>query len=177
MANPNDELRSLIESFAAQLELVARRATLERVLATLGGDVPWPGVLRGVRGRPKGSKNKVMSAAPAAGRPKLKPVRKGRRRTAADVEEMGAVLLSHVKANPGQRADQIAKALRTDPDTMRLPMQALLTAKKVKTQGQRRGVKYFVAGAALPARPAASKKKNKKKSKGKRTRKGRKQSR
>ncbi len=33
---------------------------------------------------------------------------------------------------------------------MRLPMQALMKTKKVKTVGERRGTMYFLAGAAVP---------------------------
>ncbi|HEV8244453.1 MAG TPA: hypothetical protein VGP93_01665 [Polyangiaceae bacterium] len=150
----NNEIQQLIQSFAAQLEAAAKKAALEQVLATLGGSMPATKRGRGP-GRPKGSTNKLAAAvAPSA--TAIMPVRKGKRRTAEDVEAMGTTLVDYVKANPGQRADEIAKALRTDVGTMRLPMQALLAAKKVKTQGQRRGTKYFVAGAAMPA--AAKKK-------------------
>jgi predicted transcriptional regulator len=58
---------------------------------------------------------------------------------------MGATLLAHVKKHPGQRGEQIAKALRTDVGTMRLPMKALIKAKKIRTKGQRRGMQYFTA--------------------------------
>ena len=64
---------------------------------------------------------------------------------------MGTALIDYVKANPGQRADQIAKALRTDTHTMRLPMQALMASKKVKAHGVRRGTTYHVAGSAPTA--------------------------
>ena len=149
----NTEIQKLISSFAAQLESLARKAAIEQVIANLGsqaGSAPRRG-----RGRPKGSTNKPVAPAGGAG---IKPVQKGKRRTAEDVAAMGATLVDYVKANPGQRADQIAAALRTDPDTIRLPMQALLSSRKVKTQGQRRGTKYFVAGAAVPAAKRATRK-------------------
>lgn len=144
----NNEIQQLISSFASQLEALAKRDALEQVIATLGGQVS-SGMRRGP-GRPKGP----MKAAPAAttaaapaARTTIKGVRKGKRRTQEDVEATGKILIDFVRSNPGQRADQIAKALGTDPSTMRLPMQALLDAKKVKTQGVRRGTKYYVAGA------------------------------
>ena len=161
MSNP--EIQSLIQSFATQLEAAARRAALEQVMATLGGVAPAAPGKR--RGRPKGSKNVKSPAAPATATasPKLKPVRKGKRRTAEDVEAMGATLVEYVKTHPGQLGEEIAKALGTDVGTMRLPMQALMKAKKVKTQGQRRGTRYYVAG-AVPAKAAkAAKKKRTKK--------------
>lgn len=148
----NSEIEALIESFTNQLQMLTKRNALEQVVAALGGASPAP---KGGRGRPKGSKNKstqvVKSAAPAAAAApgKILSVRKGKRRTAADVEQMGQTLIAFVKANPGQRADQIAKALRTDAMTIRLPMQALLASKKLKSQGVRRGTKYFITGAAM----------------------------
>jgi hypothetical protein len=147
----NNDIQALIASFAAQLEAAAKKAAIQQVIATLGGTAPAARRGRGP-GRPKGSTNKP-TAAPVPAGPAIKPVRTGKRRSAEDVEAMGATLLTYVKANPGQRADQIAKALRTDVGTMRLPMQALLAARKVKTQGQRRGTRYYVAG-AVPAKAA-----------------------
>ena len=58
---------------------------------------------------------------------------------------MGERLLTHVKQNAGQRGEQIAKALRTDVNTMRPAMKKLIAAKKVKTKGQRRGMTYHAA--------------------------------
>lgn len=159
----NTEIQQLISSFAAQLETLAKRAAIEQVIANLGGQAS--STVRRGPGRPKGSTNKPAGAAPAAAGSVIKPVRKGRRRTAEDVAAMGAALIHHVKSNPGQRAEQIAAALRTDPDTIRLPMQALLASRKVKTQGQRRGTMYFVAGAAVPTTKRATRKARGKKKK------------
>ena len=129
-----DQIRALVEDFTSQLELIIRRTALEQVAAALGEAV---GTRRGTGtgtgrgpGRPKGST--AIRKAP-----------KGGKRSAESLEAMSAKLLAHVKANPGQRGEQIASALKTDVGTMRLPMQKLMAAKKVKTKGQRRGTTYF----------------------------------
>ncbi|MDZ4773765.1 MAG: hypothetical protein SGI72_11605 [Planctomycetota bacterium] len=122
----NNEIQQLIQSFTAQIEAAAKRAALEQVIATLGGIAP--AAKRGP-GRPKGS----TVAGKASGR------------STQDVGQMGEVLLDFVRANPGQRSDQIAKALGTTPDLMRKPMTALLESKKVKKRGIQRGTTYFVA--------------------------------
>lgn len=89
----------------------------------------------------------MKSGAPTAAVGKILAVRKGQRRSAAAVEEMGQTLFAFVKAKPGQRADQIAKSLRTDATTIRLPMQALLVSKQLKSKGVRRGTTYFASDA------------------------------
>lgn len=67
----------------------------------------------------------------------------GGKRTAADLEAFSDQLLAHVKTNPGARGEQIAAALGTEVGTMRLPMQKLIAAKKVKVKGRKRGTQYF----------------------------------
>jgi hypothetical protein len=42
----------------------------------------------------------------------------GGRRSSAAVEDMGSTLLDYVSKHPGQRGEQIAKALNTDVKTM-----------------------------------------------------------
>lgn len=148
-----NEIQVLIVDFASKIEALARKDALAQVIAQLGGgDVPIPYRARQVGrrpGRPKGSGR-------AAGSP-ITAVQAGKRRSAEDVERMGEALVSHVKANPGQRGDQIAAALNSDVSTIRLPMRALIASKKITTRGQRRGMQYFAAGAA-PRGPASMKK-------------------
>lgn len=156
----NSEIQALVASFAAQIETIAKRSALEQVLATLGGSTGTIAPAKRGRGRPKGSKN-APATAPKSG---IKPIRKGTRRSAEDVAKMGESLLAHVKANPGQRGEQIAAALGSDVGTIRLPMQALIAAKKITTRGQRRGMQYFVPGSAPKGvAPKAAKKARKSK--------------
>ena len=126
------EIRILVEDFTNQISQVMRRAALEEVRAKLSLAIGDVAPKRRGPGRPRSA---VSNGAVR--------VRRGGKRTSADLEALSDRLFAHVKSNPGQRADQIAATLRTDVGTMRLPMQKLIAGKKVKVKGQRRGTKYF----------------------------------
>ncbi len=67
------------------------------------------------------------------------------RRSTADLGEMGTTLLTYVKANPGQRGEQIAEAMGTDSKTIRRPMQKLIDDGAIKTRGGRRERRNYLA--------------------------------
>lgn len=62
------------------------------------------------------------------------------RRSGGAIDE--ETLLAHVRANPGQRGEQISQALGLDTKTLRPVMKRLIAAGKVRTEGQRRGMTY-----------------------------------
>ncbi len=65
------------------------------------------------------------------------------KRTSAQVEAIGAKVLTHVRSKPGQRLEEIGRSLETPTGVLKLPISKLLAAKKLKTQGRKRGTKYF----------------------------------
>ena len=52
-------------------------------------------------------------------------------------------MFAAARSNPGQRLEEIGRAMKTDTAVLKRPMALLLAAKKVKTQGKKRGTKYF----------------------------------
>ena len=66
-------------------------------------------------------------------------------RSRGHAEDMTDTLLDYVRKHPGQRGEQIAADLRTDTKSMRPSMHKLIEAKKIKTEGQRRGMSYYPA--------------------------------
>ena len=121
------EIDALVSDFTQRLSTLVRRSALEQVLVALGGDMP--ATKRGA-GRPKGMNT---------GQPKVK---KGAGASGRNSSAMSETVLAHIQANPGQRADAIAKALGTNVDKLRPVTKALIAEKKLKTHGQRRGMTY-----------------------------------
>ena len=128
-STPNDEIQALVAQFTDQLTVCVKQSALQQLQAVLGTPTTNGGVRRGRKAR-------VVRVGRA---------RRGGKRTPEQVEKMAGRLIVFIKQKPGQRGEQIAKALKTDVKSMRLPMQTLLAKKKVKTKGQRRGMQYFVA--------------------------------
>ena len=56
-----------------------------------------------------------------------------------DLEE----ILTYVKANPGERLEQIGVGMNTDTHDLKRPIFLMIADKKLKTTGQKRGTKYF----------------------------------
>ena len=119
MASLNQDIRTLVDEFTNSLTLAVRRSVLEQVVTAMGGTVPGK---RGP-GRP-----------PASGKA-----------SGGSKDGMDERLLAHVRSNPGQRADQIAKAMGVEVKRIQPSMQRLLAAKKVKRKGKRRGTNYLAA--------------------------------
>lgn len=71
-------------------------------------------------------------ATSARGRPK------SGRGSSLDVESV----LAEVRRKGDRRVEELAKSLRTSTKSLRLPLKKLIAAKKVKTSGQRRGMRY-----------------------------------
>src|SRR5688572_27269456 len=137
-------IRSHIDQFLVSISSLVRQAAVESVREALGatnGNVSGPA--RRGPGRPR----KVGLAPKAA--------KSGRRakRSSADVEAVGAKVLSYVKANPGSRLEEIGRGLKVDTGGLKLPVQGLLAARSVRTEGQKRGTKYFAGGSGGESGP------------------------
>lgn len=124
------KIQELLESFASQLTQIVKETALEHVEVALGS----------VGGAPARKAPKVTIRMGSAAR---KP--KGAKRSSDEIGAMQEELLAYLKKNPGHRGEQISAALKTDTKTIRLPLKALVEARKVKTKGQRRGMTYFAA--------------------------------
>lgn len=123
----NSKIDTLIAQFAQDLRsAIAEEAAAAFATIAGGGSA---GVGNGRRGKP-GPKPK----APATG--------KRGRRSAEDLEALGGKILSYIKKNPDQRAEQIAAGLGITTKDMVRPVAILLEQKSLKRAGERRGTTY-----------------------------------
>ena len=134
--NLDTEIQSRISSFLDELSMLVKRQALEAVHEALGEAA---GPARRGPGRPR-----TVSMRP--GRKPRMMARGGKRvrRSPEDLAKLQASLMSQIRSKKGQRLEEIGKALKTDTTVLKRPIAMLLAAKKVRTEGKKRGTKYFV---------------------------------
>jgi len=151
------EIRAQIDQFLVSISALVRQAAVEAVREALGDTSGTSASTRRRSGRPR--KAVGASSAPKAtkGRAaaKAKPGRRVRRST-ADVEKVAAQVLAHVRAHAGQRLEEIGRGLKVATAGLKRPIQGLIAAGSLRTEGQRRGTRYF-AGGKGGAKPKAAK--------------------
>lgn len=136
----HDSLRASIDTFVADLTSLFRDSILNRVAGEGGGQS---------RGRPRGARK--VGPAP----------RRGAKRDPQVIAAITEKLASFIARNPGQRMEQIGKALRLSTGELVLSAKKLLAEKRISTRGQRRATTYHPAGRrrgrAAEAAPKAKK--------------------
>ncbi len=157
MSNAENNIKNRVDAFVNDLSDLIRQSALEAVAEALkkGGEVTAAAPVARRPGRPA----KVVEA-PVAAKPAGKPGRPAKAASAASSaaaakrragEKRSPVLLAqvteqvgnHIKSNPGQGVEQIAKALSTTTKELTLPIRKLLGDKKITSKGQKRATRYF----------------------------------
>src|SRR6185437_15435957 len=150
MANIDDEIRSMIESFAADISAVVRRKALDAVASVLGNGAAAPR-LKSAESAGRAHAAPRAKAAPAAKSAAPKAASKkaarapGAKRPPLELVKLTDKLASYIQANPGARMEAIAKALATPTRDLNLPVKKLLAGKKIRVQGHKRATEYFPA--------------------------------
>jgi hypothetical protein len=130
----NDRIRSRVEAFAEELSALIRDSAMETVRDALGGG--GAASRRGGRGG-----RAAASPAPVRGGARRE---KGQKRDPAEIERLTERLQDYIKANAGQRIEQIAAGMGTVTKELNLPVKKLIAQKSLKTKGQKRATQYFV---------------------------------
>jgi hypothetical protein len=126
MLDPHRELQALVDGFVAELSDLAKRIAIEQLKTAFATDAQ--------DGEPL-----AVTPPPRAGR-----TRRGHR----EIEALRDKLLATIAEQPGRRAEEINAALGTSTPQIAQPLRQLVADHLVRTEGTRRGMRYF---AVVPA--------------------------
>jgi predicted transcriptional regulator len=65
------------------------------------------------------------------------------KRDPQELAQLTDSLYSHIQSNPGQRIEEIARAMGTSTKELNLPAKKLIQSKQVKTRGHKRATQYY----------------------------------
>ncbi len=131
------EIRERIESFIGDVSTLVKRFALEAVQSVLGDAGSAPKLKRGP-GRPP----KAGSASPLVAAKRKAGGKRGRR-AGEDIEKASEMMLAAIKSKPGLRLEELGKVLGVSTKGLKLPASKLIASGEVRTQGEKRGRKYF----------------------------------
>ena len=119
MPPATDRVDALIRKFATDLNAILREQLSDEVTAAVQTALGGTPVKRASRGSAAGGK-----------------------RSPEEIEKQAEKLHAFIKANPDQRAEQIAKANKLTTTELVRPMKRLVEDKKIKASGKARGTTY-----------------------------------
>lgn len=125
------QINELVARFVEEVAELAREQAHAQLARALGGEP--------ARGGPRG-----LLPAPAG---RVEAASNGRR-TPEEIERLRARLLAYVTAHPGQRIEEIKVAIGATTSQLAVPLQKLIFADLVRSEGERRATRYFPAGTA-----------------------------
>lgn len=131
MLDPHREIQALVDNFVADLSELAKRIAIEQLKTAFSAGTKVTGTK--VTGPPR---------VPVPARPSR--ARRGQR----EIEALRDKLLATIAEQPGRRAEDINTALGTKTAQIAQPLRRLVVERLVRTEGARRGTRYFVVGSA-----------------------------
>lgn len=183
MLDPHREIQALVDNFVADLSELAKRIAIEQVMVAFDvgaklsagvgaklsagvGARPSAGVVpkrvAGVPKRAAGVVPKRVAAGPKRVAAKPAPPAPDRasraRRGQGEIEALRGKLLAAIAEQPGRRTEDLNAALGTRTTQIAALLRRLVADKLVRTEGARRGMRYFAAAAgdAQSSRRAAA---------------------
>ena len=137
MLDPHRKLQALIDSFVADLGELAKQIALEQLKTAFGSVKLAP--------LPPPSAASFSSSASSASSAAAARRSRGRR-AQHEIEALRNKLLTVISDNPGCRAEEINSALGTRTPQIAQPLRKLVADRLVRTEGARRGTRYFAVG-------------------------------
>ena len=137
MLDPHRKIQALIDSFVADLGEIAKQIALEQLKTAFGSVklAPLP---------PPSSSSYSSSGSSSSAAARRSRARRGQH----EIEALREKLLTVISDNPGCRAEEINSALGTRTPQIAQPLRRLVADRLVRTEGARRGTRYFAVGAS-----------------------------
>lgn len=146
MLDPQREIQALVDSFVADLSELAKRIAIEQIHTAFGVGAKLVAPAPSPTPKPRG---KAAAPAPA-------PARRGRsRRGAGELEELRDKLLAAVAEKPGRRTEELNETLGTETAQIAQLLRRLVSEQRIRTEGARRGTRYFLAESSGSGRRSA----------------------
>ena len=143
MLDPHRKIQALIDSFVADLGELAKQIALEQLKTAFSSVklAPLPPPPSSSYSSSSASSSSSSSSSSSAAS------RRGRgRRAQHEIEALRNKLLTVISDNPGCRAEDINGALGTRTPQIAQPLRRLVADRLVRTEGARRGTRYFAVG-------------------------------
>ena len=144
MLDPQREIQALVDHFVADLGALAKRIAIEQIRTAFSAGTLLsapPGAKP--RGRAVGARRATASRA-AAPAPAPAPTRGRTRRAQGELEELRDKLLAAVAEKPGRRTEELNVALGTRTPQIAQLLRGLVAEQRIRTEGARRGTRYFL---------------------------------
>ncbi len=153
-------LRAQIGEFLVRVDSLVRRAALAAVQDAMAEGAPAP-TRRGRRRRGARKTRRASSARKATRAQKsARPARSRRvRRSPADLDKLASTILAYVRSHPGSRLEEIGRGLKRPTSVLKRPAARLLADGQVRTEGQKRGTRYFAGGGRARRKRAKARRK------------------
>jgi hypothetical protein len=124
MSDVHDRIEECITAFAADMSELVRRVAFESVSRVLAGE---------------------PAISPAKAPYRLVAPRTNAKRTRAQIERTVAALERHIRSTPGRRMEELSGDLGLTSRELMLPVQRLLRAGRIRTEGHKRATRYYPA--------------------------------
>ena len=142
MSNAENNIKAKVDAFVNDLSDLIRQSALEAVAEALkkGGEVAAPARRPGrpakvvespVTAKPAGKPGRPAKSSSASSAAAAAKRRAGEKRSPQLLAQVTEQVGNHIKSNPGQGVEQIAKALSTTTKELTLPIRKLLADKKI----------------------------------------------
>ncbi|HEU4731902.1 MAG TPA: hypothetical protein VFT22_28600 [Kofleriaceae bacterium] len=144
MLDPHREIQALVDNFVADLSELAKRIAIEQIKEAFGVGAKLAAGVGGAR-------QKTSASTRLAAPPSVTPARAGRGRRGhgdgqSELEQLRGKLLAAISDQPGRRTEDLNATLGTRTPQIAQLLRRLVAEKVVRTEGARRGTRYYVVG-------------------------------